>query len=123
MNELIEQIFENFTVDGKAIPVVYMYYEGHGEPYITYSEEDMDNSLTADDALQDYVTYYDFNVYAKGNYKRIASAMREILEDNDFVWQVSRTSADMYETDTGYYHKTYNYAHTIGGIIYGKNRA
>ena len=110
MNELIESIFNGFRVNNKDIPVVYMYYQGHGEPYIVYMNQDKDNSLTADDQLQGYVDYYDFDVYAKGNYFEIVECMKALLEAHGFVWQVSRSSADMFEPDTGYYHKTLNFA-------------
>lgn len=106
MNELIETIFAGFTVDGVAIPVSFLYYEGHGEPYITYQETDADNSLSGDDELIGYADYYDFDIYSKGNYKKIIEKVKELLRESDFVWQPSRSSADMYETETGYYHKT-----------------
>lgn len=110
INEMIETIFAGFTVDGVSVPVVFLHYEGHGEPYITYQQEDADNSLTGDDSLLGYVAYYDFDVFSKGNYYPIISKMREVLEANGFVWQVSRSSGDMFETDTCYYHKTLNFA-------------
>jgi len=110
MNELIESILSDFTVDGVSVPVAYMYYQGHGEPYIVYMQQDADNALSGDDELLAYVDYYDFDVYAKGNYHDIVRELKQILKDNGFVWQVSRSSADMYETDTGYYHKTLNFA-------------
>lgn len=110
MNELIENILSDFTVDGVSVPVAYMYYQGHGEPYIVYMQQDADNALSGDDELLAYVGYYDFDVYAKGNYHDIVRELKQILKDNGFVWQVSRSSADMYETDTGYYHKTLNFA-------------
>ena len=110
MNELIEQIFANFQVNNVRIPVVYMYYEGHGEPYVTYMQQDADASLSGDDDLIGYVDYYDFDVYAKGNYLAIVESVKSILKANGFVWQPSRTSQDMYEVDTGYYHKTLNFA-------------
>lgn len=110
MNELIESILSDFTVDGVSVPVAYMYYQGHGEPYIVYMQQDADNALSGDDELLAYVDYYDFDIYAKGNYQSIARELKQILKDNGFVWQVSRSSADMYETDTGYYHKTLNFA-------------
>ncbi len=110
MNELIESILSDFTVDGVSVPVAYMYYQGHGEPYIVYMQQDADNALSGDDELLAYVDYYDFDVYAKGNYHNIVRELKQILKDNGFVWQVSRSSADMYETDTGYYHKTLNFA-------------
>ena len=110
MNELIETIFANFTVDGVQIPVSYMFYEGHGEPYVVYMEQDADGSLSGDDELLGYVDYYDFDVYSKGNYFKIVEEIKKLLKQNGFVWQVSRSSMDMYETETGYYHKTLNFA-------------
>lgn len=110
MNELIESILNNFTVDGEIIPVSLMRYEGHGEPYIVYMQENADGSLSADDELIGYVDYYDFDIYSKGNYLKIIESLKAILKANNFVFQPSRSSADMYETETGYYHKTLNFA-------------
>lgn len=110
MNEQIETLFANFTVDGTAIPVNFLYYEGHGEPYVVYMEESASGSLTGDDALEGYVTYYDFDVYAKGNFKAVIEAVKETLVAAGWVWQVSRSSEDMYEPETKYYHKTLNFA-------------
>lgn len=111
MNELIERILAGFTVDDAEIPVAYMFYEGHGEPYVVYMQQDADGSLSGDDDLIGYVDYYDFDVYAKGNYLNIVKALKAVLKENGFVWQPSRSSSDMYETDTGYYHKTLNFAY------------
>lgn len=110
MNELIESIFENFTVDGVSVPISFMFYEGHGEPYIVYMQQDMDNSISGDDDLIGYVDYYDFDVYSKGNYIQIIESVKALLKQNGFVWQPSRSSQDMYEVETGYYHKTLNFA-------------
>lgn len=110
MNELIERTFKDFKVEGKEVPVKYMRYEGHGEPYITYQQVDADNSVSADDELIGYVNYYDFDIYSKGNYTKIINEIKKKLKEQGFVWQPSRSSADMYETDTGYYHKTLNFA-------------
>lgn len=111
MNELIERIFANFAVDKVSIPVSYMFYEGHGEPYIVWMQQDADNSLSADDELVGYVDYYDFDIYARGNYLAIVESVKTLLKENGFIWQPSRTSEDMYETDTKYYHKTLNFAY------------
>ena len=111
MNELIESILSNFTVDNVQIPVSFMFYEGHGEPYVVYMQQDADKSLSGDDELIGYVTYYDFDVYAKGNYLKIVEDLKAILKANNFVWQPSRSSMDMFEADSGYYHKTLNFAY------------
>jgi hypothetical protein len=110
MNELIESILSNFTVDGVQISVSFMFYEGHGEPYITYMQQDANNSLSGDDKLIGYVDYYDFDVYSRGNFLNIIESLKNLLENNGFVWQPSRSSQDFFETDTGYYHKTLNFA-------------
>ncbi len=110
MNELIETLFKDFTVDGVSVPVSFLYYEGHGEPYITYMQTDADSSYSGDDELLGYADYYDFDIYSKGDYTNIVKSVKALLKANDFVWQPSRSSADMYETDTGYYHKTLCFA-------------
>lgn len=111
MNELIQRIFADFKVGGIDIPVSYLFYDGHGEPYVTYMQYDADQSYSGDDSMLGYVDYYDFDIYSKGNYLAIIAAVRALLEANHFVFQPSRSSADMYETDTGYYHKTLSFAY------------
>lgn len=110
MNELIETLLKDFTVDGVSVPVSFLYYEGHGEPYITYMQTDADSSYSGDDELLGYADYYDVDIYSKGDYTNIVKSVKALLKANDFVWQPSRTSPDMYETDTGYYHKTLCFA-------------
>lgn len=110
MNELIESIFKDFEVNGVSVPVSFMFYQGHGEPYVVYMQQDADNSLSGDDDLIGYVDYYDFDVYSKDNYTQIIEQIKALLKQNGFVWQPSRTGPDMYEVETGYYHKTLNFA-------------
>lgn len=110
MNETIEQLFNGFEVGGVEIPVSFLFYEGHGEPYVTYMQTDADASYSGDDSLLGYVDFYDFDIYSKGNYLPIIEAIKDIMISNGFVWQPSRTSGDMYETDTGYFHKTLCFA-------------
>lgn len=109
MYELITALFDGFEVNGKNIPVKYLYYLGHGEPYIVWSQVDANNALTGDDQLLGYADYYDFDIYSKGNYLAIVDAVKELLTQHDFVWQVANSSGDMYEEDTGYFHKTLNF--------------
>ena len=94
----IQTIFKDFSVDGVKIPVKRLFYHGHGEPYITYQLTDEDNSYSGDDDMLGYVEYYDFDIYSKGDYT------------NDFTYQPMRSSGDMYETETGYYHRTLCFA-------------
>lgn len=110
MNELIQRIFADLTVNGKAVPVKYLYYQGHGEPYVVWMQMDKDASVSGDDDLIGYVDYYDFDVYSKGNFLEIVERVKNILKTNGFTWQPSRDSGDMFETETGYYHKTLCFA-------------
>ena len=110
MNNEIQTIFTNFTVADKEVPVSFMRYTGKATTYITYQEIQDDTSFSADDELQAYVTYYDFDIYSKGNYLSIIESVKEILEANNWRWQPSMTSQDLYEDDTGYYHKTLCFA-------------
>lgn len=109
-HELITSIMKNFTVAGKEIPVKYMYYLGNGEPYIVWMEENLDMSYSGDDDLLGVVEYYDFDVYSKENFLEIVEKLKELLKGYNFRWQPSRSSADMFETDTRYYHKTISFA-------------
>lgn len=110
MNNELQRIFEGFTVEGKVIPVSFLRYTGKSTTYITYQEIQDDTSFSADDELQAYVTYYDFDIYSKSNYLNIIESVKEILKANGWEWQPSMTSQDLYEDDTGYYHKTLCFA-------------
>ena len=101
MNELIERIFSNFMV-----PVCFLRYDGNATAYVTYQQTDIDSTLSADDGLINYLEYYDFDIYSKGNFSPIIEGVKEILLANGFSWQPTRDSADMFEDDTGYFHKT-----------------
>ena len=110
MNNEIQNIFDGFKVSGKDIPVAFLKYVGKEKTYITYQEVQDDTSFSADDDLQAYVSYYDFDIYSKGNFLEILESVKEILKDNDWIWQPSMSSQDLYEDDTGYYHKTLCFA-------------
>lgn len=110
MNELIETIFKNFEVDGNAIPVSFLQYNGKSTTYVTYQLEYENNSFSGDDEMLGYVVYYDFDVYSKGNYLNIIESIKEIMKQNGFMFQPSRSSGDFFEIDTGYYHRTLNFA-------------
>lgn len=111
MNELITSLFAGFTVGGQSVPVKWLLYKGHGEPYVVWQHVDVNMSYSGDDELLGYVDYYDFDVYAKGNYMAIIDELFQLLKANGFMWQPGRSSEDMYEVDTGYYHKALCFAY------------
>lgn len=111
MNSLIEEIFENFKVDGNDVPVAFLRYTGKLTTFVTYQEIQTDTSFSAENEIQNYVSYYDFDFYSKGNYLKIIQSVKELLKQNGFLWQPSMTSQDLYEDDTGYFHKTLCFAY------------
>ena len=110
MNSIIEQLFANFTVGGKTIPVSFLRYTGTATTYITYMLTNTDNSLSAEDQIQNYVDYYDFDIFSKGNYLQIIDEVISKMTEAGFIWQPSRSSGDMHEDDTGYFHRTLCFA-------------
>ena len=110
MNSTIETIFTGFTVDSVEIPVKYLRYKGDKTTYVTYMQQDAQESYAGDDELLGYVGFYDFDVYSKDDYSNVIEQIKAKMKENGFVWQPSRDSSDMYEDDTGYYHKTLCFA-------------
>lgn len=113
MNAEIETIFNGFSVDSVSIPVSFMFYEGDADEYIIYSNVDADGSYSGDDELMGYITYYDFEIYAKGNYFKIMRAVISLMAQNGWEFQPSLCSADQYNRDTKYYNKTLCFAKHI----------
>lgn len=105
-NAEIELILSDIVLDGTIVALAYMRYLGHGEPYIVYNQYDKDNSYSTDDDIAGYITYYDFDIYAKGNYFPIVEEIKSRLKKAGWTWQPRRDSPDMYDPDTEYYHKT-----------------
>ena len=109
-NALIQQLFSNFAVDGVNIPVTFLRYDGKSTTYVTYQQTDSNDPFSSDDELQNYVDFYDFDIYSQGNYINIVEAVKTILKDNGFRWQPTRSSGDMYEDETKLYHKTLSFS-------------
>ena len=106
MNEyrLLKTIFTDFTVDEEIIPVEYIKYKGNSKTYVTYTFTDDDPTLFGEDKEIGSVIGIDIDIYSDRNYLAIQQRIEEIMEDNDFI----RTgcSPDMFEEDTGLFHKT-----------------
>ena len=106
--ELIKSIFDNFTVEGKKIPAEFRTYTGKSKTYITYTFTDDDPALFAEDQEVGSVAYIDIDIFSSGNYLAIEKKIKEVMKANNFIRTGS--SPDMYENDTGLYHKTLEFA-------------
>ena len=113
MNSEIETIFTGFTVDNVSIPVCFQFYDGDSDEWVVYSNVDDDGSFAGDDELLGYVTYYDFEIYAKGNYFKIMKKLKEKMIENGWTFQPSLSSSDNYNRDTKVYSKTLCFAKPV----------
>lgn len=111
INSLIKTIFTDFQVNGVTIPVSFLRYNGKSTTYITYQSVNIEDTFSSDDELDYYVENFDFDIYSKGDYFAIIDSMKQILKENGFTWQPMLSSEDMYEDETGYYHKTLNFSY------------
>ena len=102
--KLIKTIFTHFVVEDQEIPVEYIKYKGKSKTYVTYTFTGDDPKLYGENIEIGSVISIDIDIYSDKNYLAIQEAVETIMEDNDFI----RTgcSPDMYEEDTGLFHKT-----------------
>ncbi len=101
---LLKTIFNNFVVDGITIPVEYIKYNGGSKTYVTYTFTSDDPKLFGEDKEIGSVIDVDIDIYSDGNYLTIQDAIETLMENNDFIRIGS--SPDMFEEDTGLFHKT-----------------
>lgn len=112
MNSDIETIFTGFTT-----PVFFMRYTGTAKTYITYQEIEALDYFDAEDDMQYVRHIYDFDIFSKGDFTDLIASVKSLMKQNGWEWLPDNSSSDMYEVDTGYYHKTLSFAKNeyIGG--------
>lgn len=112
MNSEIETIFNGFTV-----PVYFLRYTGSAKTYITYQEIEEQDNFDAEDDMQYIKHIYDFDIFSKGDYTSLIQSIKRLMKQNGWEWLPDNSSQDMFEVDTGYYHKTLCFAKNeyIGG--------
>ncbi len=106
--QLMKTIFTNFAVGGVNIPVDFITYKGNSRTYVTYAFTEDDPTLFGDDKELGSVAYVDVDIFSDSNYLAIETKIKEIMETNNFIRTGS--SPDMYEEDTGLYHKTLGFS-------------
>ena len=99
---LIKSIFEDFEV-----PVEFIRYVGKEKTYSTYSFIDDRPGIVADDKEVLSIAKVDIDIFSDGNYLDLEDKVEAIMIQNNFIRVGS--SPDMYEEDTGLYHKTIEY--------------
>lgn len=108
MNEEIKSILgDSIIVDNKSIPVEHLKYKGKSKTYITWTFLNETPELYANDELLYSVCPIDIDVFSDGNYLSIVKEIKKIMKDNEWIW--TGDSPEMYEEDTGLYHRTISF--------------
>ena len=102
--EILKNAFDGFTVSGTLIPVGFIKYKGKSRRYITYTVIEDLPVLFGDNKELGSIIKVDVDIYSDSNYLDIQDQVEIVMENTGYI----RTgcSPDMYEEDTGLYHKT-----------------
>lgn len=105
MNEELKLIFgEKLNIGGKKIPVAHLRYKGNSKTFVTWTITGEAPALSANDEDLCSICSVDVDVFSDSNYLDIEKEIKQKMKNNDWVWV--EDSEEMYEEDTGLYHKT-----------------
>lgn len=105
MNEELKAIFgDSITVKGENIPIAHIRYKGKSKRFITWTLLGEVPSLSANDEPLFSVCSVDIDVFGDSNILDMIKEIKNKMKNNDWVW--TGDSPEMYEEDTGLYHKT-----------------
>ena len=105
MNEELKTIFgEAIKVGKKSIPTAHLKYKGKETTFVVWTITADSPALSADDEPMFSLVSVDVDVYSKGNYLNVITEIKKLMKENGWVWVGDST--EMYEDDTGLYHKT-----------------
>lgn len=104
MNEELKIIFNDFKVKNVSVPVEHLRYIGNSKTYITWTLLEESPALCGNDEVLFSVCSVDIDIYSDSNYLDIMNEVKKIMKKNEWLWV--EDSEEMYEEDTGLYHKT-----------------
>ena len=108
MNEEIKSMLCDKIIDnGDVIPVAHFTYKGSSKKFITWVMLEERLGLSANDEPLCSICLVDIDIFFDGNYLGILNEVKKIMKNNDWVW--TGDSPEMYETDTGLYHRTISF--------------
>lgn len=107
MNEEIKSILENLIIAGEEIPVAHLRYKGNSKKFVTWTITGEAPALSANDEDLCSICPVDVDIFSDSNYLDIEKEIKQIMKNNDWVWV--EDSEEMYEEDTGLYHKTISF--------------
>lgn len=105
MNEELKSILgNNIIVKGENIPIAHIKYKGKSKRFITWTLLDEVPSLSANDEPLFSVASVDIDIFGDGNILDMIKEIKKKMKNSEWVW--TGDSPEMYEDDTGLYHKT-----------------
>ena len=105
MNEELKLILgENLIVSGEQIPIAHLRYKGISKSFVTWTITGEVPALSANDEDLCSICSVDVDIFSDGNYLDIVKEIKQKMKNNDWIWV--EDSEEMYEEDTGLYHKT-----------------
>lgn len=108
MNEEIKLILtEKLIIGGKEIPVAHLKYRGTSKTFVIWTMLDETPALSANDEDLCSICPVDVDVFSDGNYLDIVKEIKKRMKNNDWIW--TGDSPEMYEEETGLYHKTISF--------------
>lgn len=99
MNSELKELLSNLDV-----PVAHLKYKGIETTYVVWSIIDEVPVFSCDDEIEYSLVTVDIDIYSKSNYLNIMSSIKNIMKENNWIWQ--EDSIEMYEEDTELYHRT-----------------
>lgn len=108
MNEELKKIFgDAISVGGKSVPAAHLKYKGKDTTFVVWTITLEKPVLSADNEPLYSIVSVDVDVYSKGNYLKVITEIKRLMKNNEWLWV--EDSVEMYEDDTGLYHKTISF--------------
>ena len=105
MNEELKLILgESLIIGDDLIPIAHLRYNGKSKKFVTWTITGEAPALSANDEDLCSLVSLDVDIFSDGNYLDIEKQIKQKMKKNDWVWV--EDSEEMYEEDTGLYHKT-----------------
>lgn len=89
------------------VPVAHLKYKGHSKTYVTWTMLEEEPSFASDDEITESEANVDIDIYSDSNYLKIMRLIKDKMKENDWRW--SGDSPEMYEEETGLYHRTFSF--------------
>lgn len=86
------------------VPVAHLKYSGKEKTYVVWTIIDEQPTFSSDDEIQYSKITTDIDIYSESNYLSLMSSIKKIMKENEWIWDGD--SIEMYEEDTGLYHRT-----------------